>query len=253
MMLPRIIPRVVNHMRWTLLLSPWILLLAPLASAEAVVLFEDDAGDAGPLATWGVPVPGLANDHADLTRATIDVHEEGATLTLSLAALPATLPPDTVWFAGWQGSEDRYLAAGYLRAITPEAPAGKEGASLCAFEGGPQQDETPECADVEARREGSSFWFTIPIEALGDGALASPGGAVVRLPDATAWPLFVAHFTGLTVEDFAQGDDVLLPRSPSLEQGDLTAQSAKDASRAVPGAPWAAPLALAAAILLARR
>lgn len=213
-------------------------LLPTAAASSSVLLFEDATGDAGPLAAWGVPVPGLAGDHADLLSGSIETRSDAAIVTLTLVALPAELPPDTVWFVGWERTDGVYLGAGYTRVVTPEAPRGVEAASLCSFDGPPQEDPEPSCEPIDAERLADGFAFVVPLAALGDGALAMPGGAVVRLPDATLWPLYVAHFTGLTVEDFAEGEDVLVQLPASDET--LTPQSAGGKGRAaVPLPAWA--------------
>lgn len=213
-----------------------LLTIAPAAAATPapdVPLFTDPAGDAGPGTTWGLPGVAPAS-YGDLTGAIATAADGHVEMELALAELPATLPPDTVWALGWKQGDD-HVSVGWANLVTtsPEH-AVIEGAFLCTFADGDYGE--PDCEPVPGERTASGFRFVVPWDALDRGVLQELGGAVVHVPDATAWPLFLVHFTGMTIVDWAEGGDVDL--QPPSAGNDVTVAShdtTKNDGTAVPG------------------
>lgn len=243
-------------MRTTLIVLATLCLLPTTAADPATyTLFEDATGDAGPIAAWGVPVPGLANDHADLVGATLEVGADGALLRLRLASVPAELPPDIIYFAGWEREDAAFVGAGYFRLVTPEKPEGEEMAFACVYvDAPPQEGGEGECEEVAATRAPDGFDLPLALELLADGEVGAPMGAVVRVLDATAWPLFALHFTGLTVMDLADGEDltIAMPTAEDQDEAVVTTQAAESRSE-VPGAGLAWGLSAIGLLALATR
>lgn len=231
------------------LLATAILAAPPTSAAPEGLLFEDAAGDVGPWPTMilGTGLPGPA--WADLLGASAAPVPDGTlTVTLEVATVPADLPPDVIWAVEWTDpATQEYVAVGYASLKTPEGDV--RGAALCVFEKsgeyGPEGE--PECAEIPADvATGSpgSFEFQVPAErAIAD--VADPGGVTLLAPDATAFPLFVLHFTGMTVLDVGWTEgEVALASAP---EGELATAAVSDVP-AQNSVPPAGPLAAAAAL-----
>lgn len=200
----------------TLLALTALLLTALPASAEALTLFEDPAGDVGPWPTFIVGRGAPAPADADLVRASLD----DATVRLEVAVLDEP-PADRIWTVGWSLDDGRFFAVGY---DTPQGQA-RPGACVWPSRGQYAPEGEPTCVAVAAKVTPGSpgaFELEVPEEFL-DGGKTNVSAAVLVTPDATLSPLGFAHYTGLTVVDVASGDDVAAA-SPATSLGSASVE-----------------------------
>lgn len=219
------------------------LLLTLPPFAHAAPLLADPTGDAGPGGLYGLPGDPVASSYADITGADATPVPGGLEVTLSLASLPAALPPDTVWGVAWTLG-DQQVEVGWVDLLVPGHDAA-QGPYACLA----KADAPPACEPIPGERLASGFRFEVPAKDLPPGKLEGVGAATLHVASATAWPLFVADMTGAGVLDVARGPDFPLATTAAPDDPSATVASASVGATPSPSGAWVVAGALALAAL----